>query len=67
MLLNSLKKRLKGARGKWVDELLGIIWAYRTISRRLTRVTLFALTYGMEHAIPTEIGLLMVRTTVQDS
>ena len=26
--LSSLKKRLKKAKGRWVDELLGVLWAY---------------------------------------
>ena len=28
-LLNSLKKRLEGAKNKWVDELPSVLWAYR--------------------------------------
>ena len=34
---------------------------------RLTRVTLFALAYEIKVVIPIEIGLPMVRTTVQES
>ena len=61
-MLNSLKKRLE-----WVDELLGILWAYRTTSKQLTGVTSFALAYDMEAITPTEIGLPMVRTIVYES
>lgn len=53
MLLNYLKKWLEGTIGKWVEELLDVLWAYRTTSRRPTRVTPFSLTYGMEVVIPT--------------
>ncbi|RVW20112.1 hypothetical protein CK203_115703 [Vitis vinifera] len=56
-MLNSLNKQLEVAKGKWVDELPSILWVYRTTSRRPTRVTPFALTYGMEVVIPIEIGL----------
>nr|CAN77519.1 hypothetical protein VITISV_033068 [Vitis vinifera] len=56
-LLTSLNKRLEEPRGKWVDELPGVLWAYRTTNRRPTRVTSFALAYGMEVVIPIEIGL----------
>ncbi|KAL6348904.1 hypothetical protein AAG906_033560 [Vitis piasezkii] len=29
-LINALKKRLEQAKGKWVEELPGVLWAYRT-------------------------------------
>lgn len=57
---------LKDAKGKWVDELPEVLWAYRTTSRWPTGATLFALTYGMEAIIPTEIGMPTARKTVQD-
>ena len=31
-LLSSLKKRMHLAKGKWVDELPGVLWAYKTTS-----------------------------------
>ena len=65
-LLNYLKKWLEGVKDKWVNELPGILWAYRTTNRWPTRVTLFALAYSMEVIIPTEIGLPMVRIIVQE-
>ena len=56
-LLTALKKRLDSAKGKWVEELPEMLWAYRTTARKPTCVSPFALTYGMEAVIPTEIGL----------
>lgn len=47
--------------------MFGILWAYRTTSRRPTRVTLFALAYNMEVVIPIKIGLHIIRTIVQES
>ena len=61
-ILTALKKRLDSAKGKWVDELPGVLWAYRTTSRRPTGISPFALTYGMEAVIPTEIGMPTLRT-----
>ncbi|RVW87101.1 Transposon Ty3-I Gag-Pol polyprotein [Vitis vinifera] len=58
-LINALKKRLEQAKGKWVEELPGVLWAYRTTPGRPTGNTPFALTYGMDAVIPTEIGLLL--------
>ncbi|RVX05343.1 Gypsy retrotransposon integrase-like protein 1 [Vitis vinifera] len=61
-LISALKKRLEQAKGKWVEELPGVLWAYRTTPRRPTGNTPFALTYGMDAVIPTEIGLPTTRT-----
>ena len=56
-LLTALKKQLDSAKGKWVEKLPGVLWAYRTTTRKPTGVFSFALTYGMEVVIPTEIDL----------
>ncbi|RVW62161.1 hypothetical protein CK203_062583 [Vitis vinifera] len=61
-LITALKKRLEKAKGKWVEELAGVLWAYRTTPRCPTGNTPFALAYGMEAIIPTEIGLPTIRT-----
>ena len=44
-----------------------MLWAYRTTARKPTGVSPFALTYGMEAVIHTEIGLPTVRTTASES
>ena len=46
-LLTALKKRLDTAKGKWVDKLPGVLWAYRRTVGRPTDISPFALTYGM--------------------
>ena len=46
-LLSALKKCLHSTKGKWVDELLGVLWAYRTTNQKPTGESLFALTYEM--------------------
>ena len=56
-ILTALKRPLHSAREKWVDELPGVLWAYRKTSWKLARVSKFALTYGMEAIILTEIGM----------
>ncbi|RVW48156.1 Gag-Pol polyprotein [Vitis vinifera] len=61
-LITALKKMLEQAKGKWVEELPGVLWAYRTTPRRPTGNTPFALAYGMDAIIPTEIGLPTIRT-----
>ncbi|KAL6314404.1 hypothetical protein AAG906_022487 [Vitis piasezkii] len=61
-LITALKKRLEQAKGKWVEELPGVLWAYQTTPGRPTGNTPFALAYGMDAVIPTEIGLPTIRT-----
>ncbi|KAL6315950.1 hypothetical protein AAG906_013784 [Vitis piasezkii] len=61
-LITALKKRLEQAKRKWVEELPGVLWAYRTTPGRPTGNTPFALAYSMDAVIPTEIGLPTIRT-----
>ncbi|RVW45604.1 hypothetical protein CK203_091541 [Vitis vinifera] len=53
------------AKGKWVEKLSGVLWAYRTTPGRPTGNTPFALTYGTDVVIPTEVGMPTARTVVQ--
>ena len=57
VIVNGLKKRLDGAKGKWAKELPNVLWAYRTTPRRSTGETSFSLTYGAEAVIPVEVNL----------
>ncbi|KAL0333977.1 UNVERIFIED_CONTAM: hypothetical protein Sangu_1553900 [Sesamum angustifolium] len=56
ILLQHLKTRLDGAKGSWVEELPGVLWAYRTTPRTATGETPFCLVYGSKTIIPAEIG-----------
>ena len=56
-IMNGLKKRLDGAKGRWAEELPNILWAYRTTLRRSIGETPFSPTYGGEAVIPTEVNL----------
>ena len=56
---------LEWAKGKWVDELHEVLWAYRTTSKRPTRATPFTLAYGMEVVIPIEIGMPTAKTVMR--
>ena len=40
-ILNGLKKRLDGAKGRWAEELPNVLWAYRTTPRQSTGETPF--------------------------
>ncbi|XP_030932965.1 uncharacterized protein LOC115958851 [Quercus lobata] len=60
-ILNGLKRRLDGAKGRWTKELPNILWAYRTTPRRSMGETPFSLTYGIEVVIPTKVSLCSAR------
>lgn len=62
VILNGLKKRLDDAKGRWVDELPHVLWAYRTMPRRSTGETPFSMTYGAEAVIPLETGFPTIKT-----
>ena len=56
IILDGLKKRIEKTRNGWVDEILPILWAYRTTSRLTTGATPFMLVYGTEGVVPVEIS-----------
>ncbi|RVW98947.1 hypothetical protein CK203_033742 [Vitis vinifera] len=56
---------LEGAKEKWVDELPGVLWAYRTTSKRPMEATPFALAYWMEAIIQTKIGMPTAKIAMQ--
>ena len=60
-ILNGLKKRLDGAKGRWVEELPNVLWAYQTTFGHSTGETPFSLTYGAESMIPTKVNLCSAR------
>ena len=62
-IVNGLKKRLDGAKGRWAEELPNVLWAYCTTPRRSTGETPFSLTYGAEAVILTEVNLYNARVT----
>ena len=48
---------MEGAKRVWPDELLGVLWAYRTTVRNPTGETLFKLAYGSETVISVEVHI----------
>ncbi|XP_012834061.1 PREDICTED: uncharacterized protein LOC105954923 [Erythranthe guttata] len=55
-ILQHLKTRLGNAKGRWVEELHNVLWAYRTSPRSATGKSHFSLAYGTEAFVPVEIG-----------
>ncbi|KAK4407903.1 hypothetical protein Sango_0371300 [Sesamum angolense] len=54
-ILQHLKSRIEGAKGSWVDELPGVLWAYRMTMRSAAGETPLCLVYGTEAIIPAKI------------
>ncbi|XP_028098015.1 uncharacterized protein LOC114297748 [Camellia sinensis] len=61
-IINGVKKQLEHAKGKWVEELPHVLWAYRTTTRHSTGETPYFLTYGMKAVILLEVGLPTLRS-----
>ena len=53
----ALKTKLEDLKGKWVEYLPEVLWAYRTMRKSATQETLFALAFGIEVVDPVEVGL----------
>ena len=54
---HDLKTKLEDLKGRWVDELLEVLWAYRTTTRTPTGETPFSLSYEYEAIVLVEIGM----------
>ena len=62
-IVNGLKKRLDGIKGRWAEELPNVLWAYKTTPRRSMEETSFSLTYGTEAVILAEVNLCSGRVS----
>ncbi|XP_070054946.1 uncharacterized protein [Nicotiana tomentosiformis] len=56
VIIQNLKKKLEATKGKWPEELPGVLWAYRTTAKSSIGETLFSFVYGAEALIPVEVG-----------
>ena len=53
----ALKTKLEDLKGKWVEYLPEVLWAYRTTHKSATQETPFTLAFGTEAVTSIEIGL----------
>ena len=60
-LLKTIKVRLEGAKGAWLEELPSVLWAYRTMTRTCMRKMPFNLMYGTKAVIPFKVGVTSIR------
>ena len=60
-LKEALKTKLENLKGKWVEYLPDVLWAYRTMRKSKTQETPFALAFDTEVVDPVEVGLKSLR------
>jgi len=67
-ILDNLRKSLDKIKGKWLEKLPGVLWAYRTTKRVPTGETPFSLAYRIESIISVDISMstLRVERVAQD-
>ena len=53
----ALKTKLENLKGKWVEYLPEVLWAYRTTRKSATQETSFALAFSTEVVALVEVGL----------
>ena len=56
---------VREAKGKWVEYLPKVLWAYKTTLKAVTQETPFALTFGTEAVALVEIGLKSPRVELE--
>ena len=52
-----LKTKLEDLKGKWVEYLPEVLWAYRTTRKSTTQETPFAVAFGTEAVAPVKVGV----------
>ena len=62
-----MKTKLEDLKGRWVDELREVLWAYRITARTLTGETPFSLAFGYKAMVLVEIGVGSLRRENYDS
>ncbi|KAL0294756.1 UNVERIFIED_CONTAM: hypothetical protein Sradi_6870300 [Sesamum radiatum] len=56
ILVQGIKRRLERVGGNWTEELISVLWVYRTTPRGSTGESPFSLVYRLEAIIPAELG-----------
>jgi len=61
-----LRKRLDSAKGRWPEDLLEVLWAYRCTPQSATNESPSSLVYGAKAMIPVDIGEPSLRRELYD-
>lgn len=60
--MNEIKKCLVKAKGKWVEEILSVVWSYTTTPWANTKETPFSLVFEIDVVLPPELLTGSIRT-----
>ena len=63
----ALKTKLENLKGKWVEYLPEVLWAYKTTPKSATQETPFALAFGTKAVAPIEVGLKSPRVEFKNT
>ncbi|GFY96809.1 hypothetical protein Acr_11g0011150 [Actinidia rufa] len=66
-IMNGIKKRLEKVKGKWVEEMPNVLWAYQTTPRKATNKTPYSLSFGFKTVIPLEVDLPTIQIEAYDT
>jgi len=66
VILMELRKRLDSAKGRWREELVEVLWAYKCTPQSATNESPFSLVYGADAMKPIEIGEPSLRRELYD-
>ena len=61
VIKHNLKMKLENLKRRWADDLLEVLWAYRTTARSMAGETPFSRAYRYEAMVPVEIGTRSLR------
>ena len=61
----ALKTKLEDLKGKWVEYLPEVLWAYRTTHKSATQEAPFTLAFGTEAVAPVKVGLKSPRIELE--
>ena len=66
-IMNGIKKRLKKAKDKWVEDLPNILCAYQTTPWKTANKMPYSLALGFNAIIPLKVSLLTIQTETYDA
>ena len=61
-----MKRKLEKAKGKWAEELLGVLWAHKTTRNEATNETPFFLAFKIEAVVLVKMGMPSYRVDYYD-
>ena len=67
LIVGNFLRNLDERRGAWLEELPKVLWAQRSMKKRVMDETPFALVYGSKAVVQTEAGLPKITTLVAEN